>query len=176
MTDELTVLYDADCGICTHTARALARLDSRKLLRLVPLQKATFPGIPPRDVLLDALHAVDANGHWSVGAEAAVEIARRVPWLWPVSAVARLPLAMSVLRALYRAVADNRQRLSGLLGLHVCQVRSREARSPDESAFQPESERGLRIGNRGVEQRQLVGLITRRSAVRIRPPQPTHIG
>jgi hypothetical protein len=29
------------------------------------------------------------------------------------------------------------------------------------------------IGSRGVEQRQLVGLITRRSAVRIRPPQPT---
>jgi hypothetical protein len=28
------------------------------------------------------------------------------------------------------------------------------------------------IGSRGVEQRQLVGLITRRSAVRIRPPQP----
>src|SRR5207253_3344073 len=26
--------------------------------------------------------------------------------------------------------------------------------------------------NRGVEQRQLVGLITRRSSVRIRPPQP----
>ena len=30
-----------------------------------------------------------------------------------------------------------------------------------------------RITGRGVEQRQLVGLITRRSAVRIRPPQPT---
>ena len=30
-----------------------------------------------------------------------------------------------------------------------------------------------RISDRGVEQRQLVGLITRRSAVRIRPPQPT---
>ncbi len=28
------------------------------------------------------------------------------------------------------------------------------------------------MGSRGVEQRQLVGLITRRSAVRIRPPQP----
>src|SRR5439155_17153714 len=30
------------------------------------------------------------------------------------------------------------------------------------------------IGRRGVEQRQLVGLITRRSAVRIRPPRPSH--
>ena len=30
-----------------------------------------------------------------------------------------------------------------------------------------------RMGSRGVEQRQLVGLITRRSAVRIRPPQPS---
>ena len=32
-----------------------------------------------------------------------------------------------------------------------------------------------RIRGRGVEQRQLVGLITRRSAVRIRPPQPRHL-
>src|SRR2546425_1768832 len=31
---------------------------------------------------------------------------------------------------------------------------------------------GKVLGLRGVEQRQLVGLITRRSAVRIRPPQP----
>ena len=35
--------------------------------------------------------------------------------------------------------------------------------------------RSLRISGRGVEQRQLVGLITRRSAVRIRPPQPPHL-
>ena len=47
-------------------------------------------------------------------------------------------------------------------------ARSRDGRWRD-SAKRP------RIRGRGVEQRQLVGLITRRSAVRIRPPQPTHL-
>ena len=53
------------------------------------------------------------------------------------------------------------------------------AAPPDARSGTPRIERGnarfdrvARITGRGVEQRQLVGLITRRSAVRIRPPQP----
>ena len=127
MTQQLTVLYDGDCGICTQTARVLARLDSRRRLRLVSLQEATLPGMPPSNELIDALHAVDSDGNWFVGAAAAVEIARHVTLLWPISVIARLPLAMPVLRVLYRAIADNRQTLSRLLRLDVCQVRSRQA-------------------------------------------------
>jgi len=127
MSDKLTVLYDSDCGICTHTARVLARLDSQHRLNLISLQAAALPDMPPRGVLLEALHTVDAGGRWSADAEAAVEICRRVPVLWPVSAVARLPFAMPVLGVLYRAVANNRQGLSHLFGLRVCQVPSREA-------------------------------------------------
>ncbi len=125
MTGDLTVLYDRDCGVCTQVARALARLDTRGQLRLVALQVAEPPDMPPRDELLDALHALDADGRWSVGAAAGVEIARRIPLLWPISVAARLPLAMPILDALYRSVADNRQRISRLLGLRVCQVRGR---------------------------------------------------
>jgi predicted DCC family thiol-disulfide oxidoreductase YuxK len=125
MTGDLTVLYDGDCGVCTHVARGLARLDSRGRLQLVSLQVAELPDMPPRDELLGALHALDVGGRWSVGAAAAVEIARRIPLLWPISVAARLPLAMSILDVFYRSVADNRQRLSRLLGLQVCQVRSR---------------------------------------------------
>ena len=127
MTHQLTVLYDGDCGVCTQTARVLARLDSRRRLRLVSLQEARLPGMPPSDELMDALHAVDTDGDWFVGAAAAVELARHVPLLWPISVIAKLPLAMPVLTVLYRAVADNRQGLSRLLRLDVCQVRSRQA-------------------------------------------------
>jgi predicted DCC family thiol-disulfide oxidoreductase YuxK len=126
-SDRLTVLYDADCGICTHTARALAALDSRHRLNLVALQAANLPDVPPRAVLSQALHSVDETGSWSVGADAMIEIARRVPLLWPLSVLARLPLAMPVVDVGYRAVAENRQRLSQLLGLKVCRVPSREA-------------------------------------------------
>ncbi len=124
MTHELTLLYDGDCGVCTQTARLLTRLDSRRRLRLVSLQEAALPGMPPRDDLVGALHAVDTDGNWFVGAAAAVEVARNVPFLWPISVFARLPLAMSILDFLYRAVANNRQGISRLLRLDVCQVRS----------------------------------------------------
>ncbi len=126
MTAKLTVLYDADCGICTHTARVLARLDSRRRLRLESLQTAHLTNLPPRTDLEDALHAVDGHGRWSVGAAAGVEIARRVPLLWPISVVARLPGAMPIYNVVYRVVADNRQHISRLLGLDVCRVPSRE--------------------------------------------------
>ena len=126
MDDQLTVLYDADCGICTHTARLLTRLDSRHKLRLVALQAAALPGMPAHDSLEEALHAVDAHGRWTLGVDAAVQIARRVPLLWPLGAVARLPLATPILGMLYTIVARNRQRLSRLLGLQVCRVPRRE--------------------------------------------------
>ena len=127
MPSRLTVLYDADCGICTHTARLLARLDSRRRLNLVALQEASLPGQPPRDELSDALHAVDSRGGWTVGAAAVVEICRRLPLLRPISVAARLPLAMLILNLAYTAVANNRQQLSRLLGLRACRVRNRVA-------------------------------------------------
>lgn len=122
MTSTLTVLYDADCGICTYTARLLIRLDRRGLLRLAPLQTAAIPGAPPTGELLESLHAVDTNGRWWVGADAVVEIAKRVTLLRPISAVARLPIARSLLDDCYRTVARNRQRLSRALGLTACEV------------------------------------------------------
>ena len=125
MTEDLTVLYDSDCGICTHTARVLARLDARGRLRLLALQGADVPNMPPVDQLLGALHAVDAEGNWFAGAAASVEIARRIRLLWPVTLFARLPFAMRVLDVLYWAVANNRQQLSRLLGLNVCKVPAR---------------------------------------------------
>jgi predicted DCC family thiol-disulfide oxidoreductase YuxK len=125
MAEDLTVLYDSDCGICTHTARVLARMDSRRRLRLMPLQGAALPNMPPIDQLLGALHAVDANGNWFAGGAASVEIARRIRLLWPLTVFARLPLALRVLDALYWTVANHRQQLSRALGLNVCKVPER---------------------------------------------------
>ena len=122
MVSSLTVLYDADCGICTHTARLLARLDSQRCLRLIALQEADVPGHPPLEVLSEALHVVDADGRWSVGGKAMVEIARRIPALRLVGVYARLPLADLVFETIYRTIANNRQEISRVLGLRACKV------------------------------------------------------
>lgn len=120
--NELTVLYDADCGVCSHVARTLVRADTRHLLNLVALQAADLPDQPPRVELIDMLHARDAQGQWFKGAVASVEIARRVPMLRPLGWYARLPLAMPVLDLMYRAFADNRYTISRMLGLKACKV------------------------------------------------------
>jgi predicted DCC family thiol-disulfide oxidoreductase YuxK len=116
----LTVLYDRDCGVCSETARALAKLDRRRALRLQPLQDAAIPGQPSLDQLLDALHAVDETGRWWVGADAMVEIARRIPLLRPVTVFTHVPGAGRAADELYRLVADNRQMISRVLGMTAC--------------------------------------------------------
>src|SRR3954451_6003792 len=121
----LTVLYDRDCGVCTATAQAVSRLDQGRRLEFVDAQVAHIDGAPPRALLLERLHAVDDRRSWSSGAGAAVEIARRVPALWIVSAVARVPGAMVAYELGYRLLAGNRHRLSAALGLRVCQLPAR---------------------------------------------------
>jgi predicted DCC family thiol-disulfide oxidoreductase YuxK len=122
MNTQLTVLYDADCGVCSHTARVLRRADSRRRLRFVALQTAALPGMPQRKELMASLHVRDDSGRWSEGGAAWVEISRRVPLLRPLSFYAKLPLAMPVLDVLFQTIADNRHTISRVLGLRVCQV------------------------------------------------------
>lgn len=124
MTLAMTVLYDADCGICTHTARVFATLDRRRRIDFVPLRGSELSDAPPRHQLEGVLHARNADGTWFTGGEVFVQIARRIPILVPLSLVARLPFAMPAIDAAYDLVARNRRRLSQLLGLKVCQVRS----------------------------------------------------
>jgi len=130
--DTLTVLYDGDCGVCSETARALAKLDRLRSLRLVPLQSASVPGQPSLDQLLDALHAVDDAGHWWVGADAMVEIARRIRLLRPVTVFARFAPGKWTAERLYRLVANHRLEISRVLGMSAC-------KRPDHVHGHPES-------------------------------------
>ena len=125
MSDVLTVLYDGDCGVCSHAARFLSDFDTQGLLRLVALQTAALPDMPLRDELLVNLHARDADGRWYRGGAAWVQISRRVPILRPFSLYARLPLAMPVLDALSETVAANRHTISRILGFRACKVPAR---------------------------------------------------
>lgn len=122
---ELTVLYDADCGVCSHTARMLVKADRRGRLRLIAIQSALLPDIPPRAALMEMLHARDDGGRWFKGAAASVEIARRIPIAWPLTVYAKLPLAMPVLDFVYRAFAAHRRTISRMLGLKACTVPER---------------------------------------------------
>jgi predicted DCC family thiol-disulfide oxidoreductase YuxK len=119
---QLTVLYDADCGVCRHTARTLRALDARGRLRFTPLQAfvAASAADPDREALLARLHVRDARGRWYSGGRAARRIAEVIPALLPLALVARLPGAERVADAAYELVARNRHALSRWLRLDAC--------------------------------------------------------
>ena len=121
----LLVLYDADCGICSRSARLLRRLDHGRHLRLMPLQDAgEIADAPPAEVLLDAMHVRDGRGRWTVAGAAWIRIAEEIPLLRPLAIVARLPLFGRFVEWTYGRVAGNRHRISQLLGDDACPIRT----------------------------------------------------
>jgi predicted DCC family thiol-disulfide oxidoreductase YuxK len=113
------VFYDAQCTFCVKTARRFERVLARRRLELMPLQTpgacASF-GIRD-DRLLDEMRLRLQDGTVFGGANAVVEIARRIWWAWPLWALSRLPGAMWPMRAAYRWVANHRSCADG-----VCEV------------------------------------------------------
>jgi predicted DCC family thiol-disulfide oxidoreductase YuxK len=120
------VLYDSHCGICSRSARLLRRLDRAGRLHLMPLQAAgELAGVPPLDVLFDAIHVRDEHGRWSVGGAAWTRIGQEVTVLRPLAFLAALPVIRTFVEWTFALVARNRHRLTRLLGNDVCQVEPR---------------------------------------------------
>jgi predicted DCC family thiol-disulfide oxidoreductase YuxK len=121
---ELTVFYDADCGLCTMTARILHAIDTRRRVRLTPLQRfaSRDPGAPNRRQLLERLHARDVRGRWFAGADAILRIGAVIPLLVPLSLVGRLPGGRAAAEAGYALVADHRDAIGRWLGVDRCRI------------------------------------------------------
>jgi predicted DCC family thiol-disulfide oxidoreductase YuxK len=121
------VLYDGECPLCTGAAARFAPLLQRHRFRLAPLQT---PWVRSRldlapDAPLTEMKLLAADGSAHGGAEALVQIARRIWWAWPLFAFAHLPGAMNLLRALYRRLAAKRHCLDRACQLHALPGRQR---------------------------------------------------
>lgn len=119
----LAVFVDADCGLCTQTARVLRRIDGGGRLDLRPLESAVeVPGSPPLLTLREVLHVRDASGRWWAGGQAVVRLSRELWPLRPIALAARLPGVARLVEPAYGLVARNRHRISGWLGLTACRI------------------------------------------------------
>ncbi|MEO8468320.1 MAG: DUF393 domain-containing protein [Chloroflexota bacterium] len=117
------VLYDADCGICSRSARFLRRLDADRRLHFMPLQNAdNIVDAPSAAALRHAIYVRDRDGRWSSAGAAWIRIAAAIPLFRPLATAARLSLVRSLVEWTYWRVAGNRHHLSHLLGDGACRI------------------------------------------------------
>ena len=104
--------YDGECGFCRATVARLRRLDWRRRVQWTDFRTA---GTLPADASWERLTAeacLDDGRHRYWGFDAFRELARRLPLLWPLWALFRLPGAGVVGHPAYRWVARHRYRIS----------------------------------------------------------------
>lgn len=149
---ERTVYFDASCGICFQTMRALARMDAFQRLRFVPNTDADrLPAGVTAELVEQTIVVEEADGTLRTRADAFAAIFRS----FPGGGLVALPLSLPGLRALagriYDRVARNRQRISLSLGLAACGLPSAPPPSADEAPPRPpllEKLRSARLGFR----------------------------
>ena len=97
-----TVLYDADCEFCTSIVRRMERVLVRRRFELRPLETAA-----------NEMQLRLEDGSLYGGADAIVEIARRIWWTWPLWGLSRAPGVMPTMLGVYRWIARHRGCASG---------------------------------------------------------------
>jgi len=117
---EVLVLFDGVCNLCAGLVRFLLRRDRRRRLRFAALQSAAgqallgrhgWAGIARAGGTLETFVVIEA-GRARVRSAAALHLARRLPWPWPLLAVLVL-LPRPIRDALYAFVARHRYRWFG---------------------------------------------------------------
>jgi predicted DCC family thiol-disulfide oxidoreductase YuxK len=119
------IYYDGECRFCRQSVRRLEPVLHRRGFVFRPLQSPEAPqrlGLSGR-ALLREMHLSLAGGRNLGGADAVVEIARRIWWAWPLWLFSRVPGVRPFLRAVYRVIASNRHCLGG-----VCRLRDPQSR------------------------------------------------
>jgi predicted DCC family thiol-disulfide oxidoreductase YuxK len=116
------VLYDGQCRLCKASARRFEPVLARYGFKFAALQT---PWVRERlgvsdGELLSEMRLLTSTGALFGGADALIEIARRIWWARPLYWFAQLPLAKPVLRKAYRCVAQHRNCTAG-----ACNVRLR---------------------------------------------------
>ncbi len=109
------VLFDGHCSFCNRTVRWVIRRDPAAHFRFAPLRSAAAhrilaqadPELNP-GALPDAMILVDRNGVHNASS-AALRIARRLRFPWPIAAAALL-VPRPLRDAAYHAFARNRYR------------------------------------------------------------------
>jgi predicted DCC family thiol-disulfide oxidoreductase YuxK len=119
----LTVIFDADCGICLWTCRLLKRLDPWQRLTFVANDETSrFPsGVDPK-LCETSVVVVDSRGQVLLEERAVRRVLRALPFGIVVAVWLYVPGLSMLARAAYRWVAGHRLEISSFFGLGACGV------------------------------------------------------
>jgi predicted DCC family thiol-disulfide oxidoreductase YuxK len=104
------VFYDGQCLFCLTVMGRARGLLQRHGFELAPLQTqwvCAQLGLSPEGPFNEMLVMLP-GGKVIGGADGILQIFRRVWWAWPLFALAQIPGAIILLRAIYRRIAANR--------------------------------------------------------------------
>jgi predicted DCC family thiol-disulfide oxidoreductase YuxK len=144
----LTVLYDRDCAFCAWTVRQLRSMDRHRRLEFIPLQEAgSMPDRPELariaadHRLLEEIHVIAADGSVRKGGRAMAAVLQALPGAWLLRPWLAMPGAGALLDFVYRLVADNRHRLTPLVGAGAASAEQCPIDSPADTMLQGRSGR-----------------------------------
>jgi predicted DCC family thiol-disulfide oxidoreductase YuxK len=154
----LTVIYDADCGICFQLCRILKRLDGLQHLRFVGNDQRDL--IPPDldAALLDqTLVVINARGQRWVRERAVSGIVSALPvYGLGLGLPLRVPGIATLARSAYDSFAAHRHDVSAYFGLGRCGVN------------EPQGARGAALPQRAPISERLWPAVTRRPLIAVR--------
>jgi predicted DCC family thiol-disulfide oxidoreductase YuxK len=127
----LTVIYDADCGVCFAICRVLKRLDLGERLHFVGnVEREKIPADISDELMDQTVVVIDGSGRYLLRERGVSAILSALPlWSLGFGLVLRLPGVDLLVRAAYGAFARQRHEVSAWLGLGSCGV-SRPAVAP----------------------------------------------
>lgn len=111
------MLYDGECRLCARSAHRFGTLLRRAGFAPAPLQSQRAAG-PLTEMLV-----ITPDGRTFGGADALMQIARRIWWAWPLFLLAQLPGVLPLLRLAYRKLAAKRHCMGG-----ACRLTGRRMR------------------------------------------------
>jgi predicted DCC family thiol-disulfide oxidoreductase YuxK len=112
---EVIVLFDGVCNLCTGSVQFLLQRDRRRRFRFAALQSSAGQALLRQHGLAgDILETIVVleRGKARLRSNAALLLARRLPWPWPLLAALRI-LPRALRDALYTLVARHRYRWFG---------------------------------------------------------------
>jgi predicted DCC family thiol-disulfide oxidoreductase YuxK len=157
----LSVIYDADCGVCLWLARLLKRFDLRGHVTFQgnddleglntrdakgELRRISLPKEITSEMVLETVVVVDAAGNVFTRGRAVAAVIAALPLGLPVSWLLRVPGIAQLLDLFYDLVATRRQRISVLMGKEACGL----PQPADDSAVDADAPSGAHAPDRAA--------------------------